>query len=175
MERRLKGMSKESPLKGKSVLVVDDEPDVLETVAEELDMCLVDKAADYNTALQYLASYTYDIVILDIMGVNGFDLLENSVDRGFPTVMLTAHALTPEALKKSIKLGAVSFLPKDKMSELRFFLEDVVLGEGKPVWQKFFEKLGAYFNKRFGPDWVEKDKFFKEFKEEMTKGLEETA
>jgi PleD family two-component response regulator len=56
-------MSSESPLKGKSVLVVDDEPDVLETVAEELDMCLVDKAADYNTAMQYLASYTYDVVI----------------------------------------------------------------------------------------------------------------
>src|SRR4030042_5295460 len=103
-------MSSESPLKGKTVLVVDDEPDILDTVAEELDMCLVDKAVDYNTAVQYLASYTYDIVILDIMGVNGFDLLENSVDRGFPTVMLTAHALTPEALKKSIKLGAVTFL-----------------------------------------------------------------
>jgi DNA-binding response OmpR family regulator len=76
----------ESPLKGKTVLVVDDEPDVLDTVAEELDMCMVDKAQDYNTAVQYLASYTYDIVILDIMGVNGFELLQNSVDRGFPTV-----------------------------------------------------------------------------------------
>jgi CheY-like chemotaxis protein len=162
-------MSSESPLKGKSILIVDDEPDVLETVAEELDMCLVDKAPDYNTAMQYLASYTYDIVILDIMGVNGFDLLQNSVDRGFPAVMLTAHALTPDALKKSIKLGAVSFLPKDKMSELRPFLEDVVLGGGKPVWKRFFETLGSYFNKRFGPDWVEKDKFFKEFKEEVLK------
>jgi len=162
-------MAAESPLEGKTVLVVDDERDVLDTVAEELDMCIVDKAGDYNSALQYLASYTYDIVILDIMGVNGFELLENSVDRGFPAVMLTAHALTPDALKKSIKLGAVSFLPKDKMSELRSFLEDVVLGEGKPVWKKFFDRLGAYFNKHFGPDWVEKDKFFKEFKEEVVK------
>ena len=162
-------MAQESPLKGKTVLVVDDEPDVLDTVAEELEMCLVDKARDYDTALQYLASYTYDVVILDIMGVNGFELLENSVDRGFPTVMLTAHALTPEALKKSIKLGAVSLLPKDKMTELRSFLEDVVLGEGKPVWQKFFERLGGYFNKHFGPDWVEKDKFFKDFKHEVLK------
>lgn len=162
-------MTKESPLKEKTILIVDDEPDVLDTVAEELDMCHTDKALDYDTALQYLASYTYDIVILDIMGVNGFELLENSVDRGFPTVMLTAHALTPEALKKSIKLGAVSFLPKDKMGELKTFLEDVVLGEGKPVWQKFFEKLGSYFNKHFGPDWVERDRFFKEFREEVTK------
>jgi DNA-binding NtrC family response regulator len=162
-------MSSESPLKGKTVLVVDDEPDILEIVAEELDMCLVDKAQDHDTAVQYLASYTYDIVILDIMGVNGFDLLQNAVDRGFPTVMLTAHAVTPDALKKSMKLGAVTFLPKDKISELQSFLEDVVLGEGKPVWEKFFEKLGDYFNKRFGPDWIERDKYFKEFKEEMLK------
>ena len=166
-------MTSESPLKDKVVLVVDDEPDVLETVAEELDMCLVHKAGDYDTALQYLLSYTYDIVILDIMGVNGFELLKNAVSRGFPTVMLTAHALSPESLKKSIKLGAVSFLPKEKTSELTIFLEDVVLERGKPVWQKLFDRLGNYFNKRFGPDWKEKDKFFKEFEEELKKSFKD--
>ena len=168
-------MGTESALKDKVVLVVDDEPDVLESVGEELDMCLVHKAADYDTAIQYLLSYTYDIVILDIMGVNGFELLKNAVSRGFPTVMLTAHALSPESLKKSIKLGAVSFLPKEKMSDLKGFLEDVVLGEGKPVWQKLFEKLGGYFNKRFGPDWKEKDGFFKELEEELKKSLHEKS
>ena len=85
-------MGEENILKDKLILVVDDEPDVLETVEEELDMCLVQKATDYDTALQYLPSYTYDIVILDIMGVNRFELLKNSVSRGFPTVMLKAHA-----------------------------------------------------------------------------------
>jgi len=166
-------MTSESPLKDKVVLVVDDEPDVLETVEEQLDMCLVHKAGDYDTALQYLLSYTYDIVILDIMGVRGFELLKNAVSRGFPTVMLTAHALSPESLKKSIKLGAVSFLPKEKTSELTLFLEDVVLGKGKPVWQKLFDRLGNYFNRRFGPDWKEKDKFFKEFEEELKENFKD--
>ncbi|MCD4715641.1 MAG: response regulator [Desulfobacterales bacterium] len=164
-------MAKDSPLKDKVVLVVDDEPDVLETVEEELDMCLIHKASDYDTALQYLLSYTYDFVILDIMGVNGFELLKNSVSRGFPTIMLTAHALSPESLKKSIKLGAVTFLPKEKMSELSSYLEDVLTGGGKPIWQKLFDKMGGFFNKRFGPDWKEKDKFFKEFEEELKKDL----
>jgi CheY-like chemotaxis protein len=166
-------MTTESPLKDKVILVVDDEPDVLETVEEELDMCLVHKATDYDTALQYLLSYTYDIVILDIMGVNGFELLKNAVSRGFPTVMLTAHALSPESLKKSINLGAVSFLPKEKISELKSFLEDVVLGGGKPIWQKLFDKLGSYFNKRFGPDWKEKDRFFKNFEEGLKQELKD--
>jgi len=164
-------MTKESALKDKVILVVDDEPDVLETLEGVLDMCLVHKASDYDTALQYLLSYTYDIVILDIMGVNGFELLKTSVSRNFPTVMLTAHALSPESLKESIKLGAVSFLPKEKIPELNTFLEDVVLGEGKPVWKKLFDKLEQYFSKRFGPDWKEKDRFFKEFETRLKEDL----
>lgn len=165
-------MHAESPLKDKVILVVDDEPDVLETVGEELDMALIHKARDYDTALQYLLSYTYDVVILDIMGVNGFELLKNAVSRGFPAVMLTAHAVTTDALKKSIKLGAISFLPKERMSELREFLEDVVTNGGKSIWIKLFDRLGAYFNKRFGPDWKEKDKFFKEFEESLRESEE---
>jgi len=50
----------------------------------------------------------------------------------------------------------VTFLPKEKMSDLKSYLEDVVLGEGKPVWRKFFDKLGDYFTKHFGPDWWKK-------------------
>jgi CheY-like chemotaxis protein len=165
--RRLKAMAGNSALKDKVILVVDDEPDILDTVAEELNMCIVHKAKDYDTALQYLLSYTYDAVILDIMGVNGFELLKASVERGFPTLMLTAHALTPDALKKSIKLGAVSFLPKERMSDIVEFLEEVVLDGGKPLWIKFFDKLGNYLNKRFGPDWKEKDRFFKDFEDSL--------
>ncbi len=162
-------MNASNLLKDKIILVVDDEADVLDTVEELLDMCLVTKASNYDTARQYLISYTYDIVILDIMGVNGFELLKTSVKRGFPTVMLTAYALTPEALEKSIKLGAVSFLPKEKMIELEGFLEDVVLQKGKPVWEKIFDKLGTFFNKRFGADWKERNKFFEEFEQVMKK------
>jgi CheY-like chemotaxis protein len=156
-------MNSEELLKDKTILVVDDEQDIVDTVVEVLDMCTVHTAQDHDAAIEYLLSYTYDIVILDIMGVNGFELLKISVERGFPTVMLTAHALTPEALKKSIKLGAVSFLPKEKMPELEDFLADVVLGGGKPVWKKLFDRLGASFNKIFGPDWKERDAFFQEF------------
>jgi len=149
-------MSKESPLEGKVVLVVDDEPDVLTTLEEILDMCEVHKAQDFDTALQLILNNTYDVVVLDIMGVNGFELLKNSVARDFPTVMLTAHAMTPEALNESVKLGAVSFLPKELMTELEGLLEDVVLGGGKRLWWlKSLEK--------------DKDKFFKEFEQSIKK------
>lgn len=156
-------MSSKSPLKDKIILVVDDEPDVLDSVGEILDMCLLYKAKSFEEGKEYLMGYTIDIAILDIMGVNGLELLKRSVEKGIPTVMLTAHALTPDVLKKSMKLGAVTFLPKEKMSDLQEFLEEVVLGGGKPIWSKFFDRLGSYFDKRFGPDWKEKDRFFGEF------------
>ena len=163
----IESMDPEDLLRDKIVLTVDDESDVTDTVAEVLDMCLVRKANDYDTARQLLMSYTFDIVILDIMGVNGFELLKTSVKRGFPTVMLTAYALTPEALEKSIKLGAVSFLPKEEMNNLPEFLVDVVLKGGQPVWAKLFDKLGEFFNKRFGPDWKQRNKFFEEFEQSI--------
>jgi CheY-like chemotaxis protein len=160
-------MKNEEVLRNKHILAVDDEADVLEYVGEELSMCLVDKAADYQTALEYIQSYIYDIVILDIMGVDGFRLLEMSVRKDFPTVMLTGHAMTPEALEKAMKLGAACFLPKDKMTELRRFLADVVLEGRKGAWRRLFHELGGFFGRKFGPDWKTKHRFVQEFEEEL--------
>ena len=158
-------------LTGRNILVVDDEPDILETVAEELDICVTHKARDFDTALEYLQNNKYDIVILDIMGVDGFELLKHTVSRGIPTLMLTAHALTPEALAESAKLGAVSYLPKEKMTELRNILADIIHGRGRPVWEKLFDRLAPYFRKRFGWSPKEEQDIIKEFEDIVKKQM----
>jgi pyruvate,water dikinase len=140
-------------LKDKKVLVVDDEPDMLETVAEILETSLIHKAADHDTALQFLKEDTFDIVVLDIMGVNGFELLKISVERGFPTVMLTAHAMTSDALTKSTDLGAAGFIPKEKITKLKEILEIVLLEGTEAGWKEIYNQFEPYFNKRFGFDW----------------------
>ena len=160
-------MTSDSILKDKVILVADDEPDILDAIAEQLDMCRIYRAKDYEIAMQLLAGFKFDIVILDIMGVRGFELLKKSVSKGFPTVMLTAHALTPEALKESIRLGAVSFLPKEMMAELDTYLVDVITQSKKMVWKNQIDKLSEYFDRQFGADWKEKDEFFKKFEEEI--------
>ena len=160
-------MTSDRLLKNKVILVVDDEPDILDAIAEQLDMCRIYRAKDYEIAMQLLAGFKFDIVILDIMGVRGFELLKKSVSKGFPTVMLTAHALTPEALKESIRLGAVSFLPKEMMAELDTYLVDVITQSKKMVWKNQIDKLSEYFDRQFGADWKEKDEFFKKFEEEI--------
>lgn len=153
----------ESVLNNKRVLAVDDEPDVLETLKEqlqELDGLIFDGATSYQTGYQLIRSWTYDLVILDIMGVRGFDLLNAAVHLGFPAVMLTAHAFSMETLKKSIQLGARAYLPKEKMSELIPFLEDVLTLEHQVVWRRVFERLGSFFNASLGPEWQKKEKAF---------------
>src|SRR5512136_1484123 len=106
----------ESILNGKTILAVDDEPDVLVVLEEEIieaaPKSRIDKATSYEQTIQLFASWTYDLVILDIMGVRGFDLLKRAVDRPyhFPVVILTSHSLSPESLKQSIELGARAFL-----------------------------------------------------------------
>ena len=156
-----------SPLNDKLILVVDDETDILDTLEEVLDMSIVHKAVDHKTGQQLLTSNSYDIVILDIMGVNGFELLKSSVSKGFPTIMLSAHSVTPMDLKKSIELGAIFFMPKEHISQLPEFLEGIVLDSSKSVWMKLFDWLGDYYNRRFGVDWKVKDKFFKEFEQNV--------
>jgi len=156
--------SGKSPLNGKTILAVDDEPDVLETISELLPMCQIHKANDFETGLQMILKNSYDAVILDIMGVNGFELLKNADARGFPAIMLTAYQVTPDALKKSIEMGAAAFLPKELMIELQELLEEVVKGGGKRLWWlKSLEKTGPVFDRKFGPAWKNRDKIFRDF------------
>ncbi len=154
------GKGKKSLLEGKRILAVDDEPDVLEVLKEEIlescPSCQIDKATTYLEAQRLITSNPYDLVILDILGVNGFELLELAVSRNLRVAMLTSHALSSEALKRSFQLKARSYLPKEKLGEIVPFLEDVLNHEYLPGWNHLYEKLKEYFNGKFGPDWEKK-------------------
>jgi DNA-binding response OmpR family regulator len=150
----------DSILNGKHILAVDDEQDVLTVLEEEIrtaaPKCKFEKAITFEEAAKKLESQTYDVVILDIMGVRGFDLLELAVSRNFRVAMLTAHALNPEALKRSFELKARAYLPKEKLGEVVPFLEDVLRYEYLPGWKRLLEKLKGFFDSKFESDWEKK-------------------
>ena len=171
-------MSGHTFLAGKSILAVDDEADILETIEDILEESTVDTARDYESASEKIKNQTYDLVILDIMGVNGLQLLEESVAKGFPTVMLTAHAVNPEALMASIRKGAISYLPKESLADLDDLLNDLLgaYERGEAPWKLLFTKLGSYFDERFGEDWKKTEKdFWSDFDQtyEIGKGIQE--
>ncbi len=150
----------QSILDGKRILAVDDEPDVLATLKEEImdecPTCVFEQATTYEKANEMLKKNDYDVVVLDIMGVRGFDLLDTAVSRKFRVAMLTAHALSPEALKRSHDAGARAYLPKDKLGEIVPFLEDVLQYDFKTGWRKLLDKLEHYFTDQFEPEWQQK-------------------
>ena len=151
---------KESILNGKRILAVDDEPDVLTVLEEEIGEacpnCKIEKATTYEEAVKKIESQNYDVVILDIMGVRGFDLLDAAVKRKLRVAMLTAHALSPEALKLSFDKKARAYLPKEKLGEIVPFLEDVLTYEYLPGWKRLMGKLKSFFDAKFESDWEKK-------------------
>jgi len=146
-----------STLDGKRVLAVDDEPDVLAVLKEEIleaaPKCKFEMATTYQGATKKIGSQTYDVVILDIMGVRGFALLEFAVKRQFRVAMLTAHALNYEALNRSFRMGAMAYLPKEKLGEIVPFLEDVLKHGYLPGWKRLMKKLKGFFDSKFKSDW----------------------
>jgi len=152
----------EDLLKDRRILVVDDEPDILETVEELLDMCSLDTAATFEEAKKLLGNNTYDMAILDIMGVSGYDILELAAKKDVPALMLTAHALTPENLKESIQKGADSYIPKDELANLVSHVADVIKAriDGKQGYGSWFSNLKPFFDKSFGKGWRDRDRSF---------------
>ena len=149
-------MKPEKVIAGKYVLIVDDEKDVLDTLVDLLDMCKLDTASSFSEAKKLLEENRYDIAVLDIMGVDGYELLKIANNRNIPALMLTAHALSSDNLKRSAEEGAAYYAPKDKMGDIATFLADVfeAIDEGKSPWDKMMVRLSRYFDKRFhGTDW----------------------
>ena len=149
-------------LDGKRILIVDDEPDVLATLADLLSVCDVVKAGNFLEAEDLLTTQYFDMAILDIMGVDGYKLLEIANEQKVIAVMLTAHALSPEDTNRSFKDGAASFVPKEEMSNIVIYLNDILEAKeaGKSLWWRWMERFGDFYDKKFGLDWKDRDKDF---------------
>ena len=170
-------MTAHSVIDGLKLLIVDDEPDILETMVELLDRCIIDTAYDYETAAEMLHQNKYDAAIFDIMGVQGFDLLIIANQKKMPSLMLTSHGLTPENLIASIKGGAYGYIPKDKMIDIEDFIIDLIEAQtsGQRNKHNWLKKLAPVFELKFGKDWRRKDqKFWGQFDQTMIQSRSET-
>ncbi|MDQ7784408.1 MAG: response regulator [Desulfomonilaceae bacterium] len=153
-------MSDPEILIGKKILAVDDEPDVLEIIRDQLGTSDIVTAGNFQSAYDLIKSETFDLIILDIMGVNGFALLEAAKKRKMPAAMLTAHAVNVESINLAIRGGAVSFLPKEELTRLPELVSEIFeeLAKGRSHWDKLFQRLGPYFRKRLVLDFEDLEK-----------------
>jgi two-component system nitrogen regulation response regulator NtrX len=101
----------------KTILVVDDEPPILQTV----EGILLDEgfevltAPDGETALKIVAEEAPDLVLLDIAlpGLDGLQVLEEMTRKypALPVVMISAYGSVENAVKAT-RLGAYDFIEK---------------------------------------------------------------
>ena len=75
-------MDPEKILRGKRILIVDDEEDILEFLTELLEVCKIDRASTFEEGKKLLEAHYYHAAVLDIMGVRGYELLEIANDKG---------------------------------------------------------------------------------------------
>jgi len=102
-----------------SLLIVDDEPDMLTLLKRSLEPelgCQVDTASSGEAALIMLRASDYDLVLADIKmpGISGLEVLEQvKADRGDETtvVMMTAYGHIEMAVE-AMKRGAYDFVTK---------------------------------------------------------------
>ena len=113
-------MEEGAGLRGKRVLVVDDEPYILKILVFKLRTAgLVPvEASDGESALRAAASAPPDAVLLDVSlspGLSGFDVLErlkaDPRTGHVPVIVLTGRC-RPEERATALRLGAARFLTK---------------------------------------------------------------
>ena len=103
--------------RGKRILLVDDEPDVLQICTRALSRAGYDvRAADGPTqARGYLAQEHFDLAVLDIHmpEEDGISLLEHAhtVDPTLPAVLITGYPAVSTVLD-SVRLNVHEFLVK---------------------------------------------------------------
>lgn len=101
----------------KTILAVDDDPNVLEVIKARLSSAgfRVLKADGGIAALNILKKKPVDLMISDMKmpGMGGMDLFTDvqSLKPGLPVIFLTAYGTIPEAVH-AVKAGAVDYLAK---------------------------------------------------------------
>jgi type IV pilus assembly protein PilB len=131
----------QTALEGVTVLVVDDEPDVLTITTKLLEVSGYKtlSAANGREAMDKVRELAPDLVLLDYMmpGMNGFDVLKDikKLRPDTAVIMVTGRGSETTAAD-SIKLGATDYLPKP-------FNKDSLLGAVKRALTEREERMKA--------------------------------
>lgn len=110
------------------VLVVDDQPDVVDVIRKGLELSghQVDAAGTGEEGLERASAHSYDAIILDVVlpGMDGFEVARRLRDRGVttPIVMLTSRDEETDIVQ-GLSEGADAYLPKPfRIAELEAHL-----------------------------------------------------
>jgi len=160
----------------KSILVVDDEPDIRETVQEILidEGYVVTTAENAATATQLRDSINPDLVLLDVWmpDEDGITLLANWQAHGAlecPVVMMSGHG-TVETAVEATRLGAVDFV--EKPLSLQKLLRTV--DKSLQSWSRITPQADACVQPK-PIEWVGNSEYSRDMREQLPKVVSTAA
>ncbi len=151
-------MIKHSGEQGKTILVVDDEPNIVEvlTMNLELEGYQVSCASNGYEALQRLTEDLPDLIILDVMmpEMDGFETLKEIRETStVPVIMLTVKGEETDKVK-GLNLGADDYItkpfsPRELVSRLKAVLRRVEMPSPAPKTEiQIDDNLSIDFSRR---------------------------
>jgi len=125
------------------ILIVDDEPKIIEALVNYLEDYEVDFAYDADSALKKVESGKFKIVLTDIVmpGLDGIELLRRikNINPGIQVIMMTGQTTLMRA-SESMQDGALNYLlkPFDDISEVDKAIDEATrkIKEWKDVFSK---------------------------------------
>lgn len=125
------------------ILIVDDEPQIVEALSNYLSDYEVDVAYDASSALEKVATGKFKIILADIVmpGLDGIELLRRvkDINPGIQVIMMTGQTTLMRA-SESMQDGALKYLlkPFDDISEIDRAIDEAIMKikEWKDVFQK---------------------------------------
>jgi DNA-binding NtrC family response regulator len=134
-------------LKGKTILVVHDEAGVPQFMAAALAPSLVKTVASVDEAQTLIVKQSFDLAILDTVGVSGCALLETCHARKLPAALLTPEVVEVRGINQAVKLGAKFFFPREELQQLPERVAEILgrLEKEKTLWAKLFRCVVCFF------------------------------
>ncbi|RME44123.1 MAG: helix-turn-helix domain-containing protein [Chloroflexi bacterium] len=159
---RRQGFVLEHPPEGRTILVVDDDPGILELHSRILEKlspdCQILQARHGAQALELMARRRPDLVLLDLMMpvMDGFQVIQAMQERenlrNVPVVVLTAQALTSQDMAR-LQQGVAAVLAKGVHTRTEILQQiDAVLGQNKHLnkhTQQVVRRAIAYIHEHY--------------------------
>jgi DNA-binding NtrC family response regulator len=130
----MEGHSQRRQTTSEKVLIVDDEPDLLETMAERMRMLGMEVSTTTSVwdAFEKVEAHSYDAIVLDLImpEMDGFDALRvfKVKKPGLPVILLTGHATVSMGIEAK-KLGAMDLI--EKPADLKVLTETIKRAKAK--------------------------------------------
>jgi CheY-like chemotaxis protein len=139
-----------SPLIGKRLLLIANDPEVIEAIVYDLADPIVGEVpvvdvAEGDRAAELIRPDAFDLVFIDAAYAEGWSQLVRAVATGVPVIVVATAAVLPADLAAARQGGAIAYIPLDREHGIEQIVVEVLTARaaGRDPWALVLSKLGV--------------------------------